>query len=119
MISVSVFRMDNAQRFVRLEDLDEASLRSFSSTGELRAELVPLLPSGMEWPEGSNTAEWHKEGTDWFQVRVDPPQSLLFHAWSVDGVVLETIRRMYATNRWAFFDIESGEVLVPDLHGAK
>ena len=112
MISIVGFRMEGAQRFRDLNELQEQCIRP-ASLQELRAELLQQLPPGTIWPEGSNSGEWHGSNAEWIEIKVDGPHSFVIHTWGIQGAVDMALARIWRTNRWFLFDLEATAPFVP------
>lgn len=111
-LSLILFRVDGAREITSWEGFAECRLRSFTAA-EARAALLPLLPPGTDWPEGSEQARWRNEHTprNCFELSAEGSNIGLFGGPLDDPSIEASLRRIDASGEWLMVDPATGRVI--------
>ena len=109
MLLLVLFRVPSSARAITsIEGLPADAVQPID-VNAARTELLPLLPPGTRWLEGSGDAEW--EGDDGNRLEVEVSEgSLGLRAGCYRGELLAALRRIHATDRWIITSTETAEL---------
>ena len=98
----------NARAIPSLELIPDGALQPIEVT-RAREELLPLLPRGTTWPEGSLQAEWSGDDQNRLELEITEG-SIGLRAGCYRGELLASLQRIHATDRWIITSTETAEL---------